>query len=158
MTAAAQSAKSGSSTATLLFVQRLIIALAALACFLAFFWMSRQMPPVRAAGDVGAAFLPLIMASIGFGLGLIYLFQVVTGRGEGDRLAQPMALVLLVLTIATVALIYGVGMPIAIGAGAALMVFVLERGKAPFWAAGTGIAFWALTKFGFGMLLGVPLL
>lgn len=116
------------------------------------------MPPVRAAGDVGAAFLPLIMASIGFGLALIYLFQVVTGRGEGDRLAHPMALVLLVLTIATVALIYGVGMPIAIGAGAALMVFVLERGKAPFWAAGTGIAFWALTKFGFGMLLGVPLL
>lgn len=148
----------GGRTATILLVQKLIIAAAAVICFAVFFWMARQMPPVRAAGDVGSAFLPLVMAGLGFGLSLFYLFQVLTGRDKTNALAHPMALALLLLTLGTVGLIYGLGMPVALGAGAALMVIVLERGKEPFWAVGTGILFWALTKFGFGMLLGVPLL
>ena len=148
----------GGRTTIILLVQKLIIAAAALVCFVVFFGMARQMPPVRAAGDVGSAFLPLVMAGLGFGLSLLYLFQVLTARDKTKALAHPMALALLLLTLGTVGLIYGLGMPVALGVGAALMVFALERGKAPFWAVGTGIMFWALTKFGFGMLLGVPLL
>lgn len=154
----AENIEQGGSNTAALFAQKLIIAVAALACFAVFFRSALQMPPVRAAGDVGSAFLPLVMAVIGFALGLIYLVQVLTGRDNTKALAHPMALVLLVLTLGTVTLIYGLGMPVALGAGAAIMVLVLERGKAPLWAAGTGIVFWALTKFGFGMLLGVPLM
>ena len=116
------------------------------------------MPPVRAAGDVGSAFLPLIVAGLGFCLSLLYLYQVLTGRDKANAFAHPIALILLLMTLGTVGLIYGFGMPVALGTGAALMVLALERGKTPFWAAGTGIMFWALTQFGFGMLLGVPLL
>ncbi|TWG61366.1 tripartite tricarboxylate transporter TctB family protein [Aminobacter sp. J44] len=157
MSSAENIEQGGGNTAALL-AQKLIIAVAALACFAVFFRSAWLMPPVRAAGDVGSAFLPLVMAVIGFGLSLIYLVQVLTGRDDTKALAHPMALVLLVLTLGTVALIYGLGMPVALGAGAAIMVLVLERGKAPLWAAGTGIVFWALTKFGFGTLLGVPLM
>jgi len=144
--------------AALLLVQKLIVVSAALAGFFAFLWIAAQMPPVRAAGDVGSAFLPLAVAGLGCGLSLIYLLQIFTGRDRTNALARPMALALLLLTLAAVASIYWLGMPIALGLGAATMVFVLERGKKPFWAVGTGIVFWALTQFGFGMLLGVPLL
>lgn len=154
----AENIEQGGSNTAALFAQKLIMAVAALACFAVFFRSALQMPPVRAAGDVGSAFLPLVMAVIGFALGLVYLGQVLTGRDNTKALAHPMALVLLVLTLGSVALIYGLGMPVALGAGAAIMVLVLERGKASLWAAGTGIVFWALTKFGFGMLLGVPLM
>lgn len=148
----------GGRAAALLWVQKLIVAAAALAFFAVFFWMAKQMPATRAAGDVGSAFLPLILAGLGFALSLVYLAQIVMGRDRTKALAHPMALGLLILTLAAVGLIYWLGMAVALGLGAALMVGVLERGRRPFWAVGTGILFWALTQFGFGMLLGVPLL
>ena len=155
--AKASEAKGGPSSA-LLPAQKLIIAAAFLAFFAAFFWMAEQMPARRAAGDVGSAFLPLIVAGLGAALTLVYLVQIVTGRDTARALAHPMALGLLVLTLVTVSAMYWTGMPIALGLGATLMVLALERGKKPLWAIGTGIVFWALTQFGFGMLLGVPLM
>jgi hypothetical protein len=155
--AEASEAKGGRSPALLL-AQKLIIAAAFLAFFAAFFWMAQQMPARRAAGDVGSAFLPLIVAGIGTALTLIYLVQILMGRDRAHALAHPMALGLLALTLLTVGAMYWLGMPIALGLGAALMVIVLERGQRPLWAVGTGLVFWALTQFGFGMLLGVPLM
>ncbi|MXQ14245.1 tripartite tricarboxylate transporter TctB family protein [Microvirga makkahensis] len=148
----------GGGSAALPLAQKLIVVAAALAFFAAFFWIAMQMPPVRAAGDVGSAFLPLAVAALGFGLSLIYLLQIVVGRDGTRGLARPVALALLVLTLVAVASFHWIGMPVALGLGAGLMVIVLERGDKPFWAIGTGIVFWALTQFGFGMLLGVPLL
>lgn len=148
----------GGGSAALLLAQKLAVAVAALAFFAVFFWLSEQMPPVRAAGDVGSAFLPAIMAGLGFCLSLFYLIQIVTGRDRTNAPVQAMALALLVLTLAAFGAVFWLGMPVGLGLGAALMVFALERGKRPFWAIGTGVMFWALTKFGFGMLLGVPLL
>ncbi|WP_414472661.1 tripartite tricarboxylate transporter TctB family protein [Microvirga sp. M2] len=148
----------GSGTVTLLLIQKLAVTTAALVFFAVFFWIARQMPPVRAPGDVGSAFLPSILAGFGFCLSLIHLFQIVTGRDRTKAPVQPIALALLVLTLAAVGAVYWLGMAAGLGIGAALMVLMLERGKRPFWAVGTGIMFWAMTQFGFGMLLGVPLL
>ncbi|MEZ0168963.1 tripartite tricarboxylate transporter TctB family protein [Microvirga sp. TS319] len=149
--------KDGGAT-VLLLVQKLAVTAAALVFFAVFFWIARQMPPVRASGDVGSAFLPSILAVLGFCLSLFYLFQIVTGRDRTRAPVQAIALALLILTLAAVGSVYWLGMPVGLGIGAALMVLVLERGKRPFWAIGTGIMFWAMTQFGFGMLLGVPLL
>lgn len=141
----------------MLFVQKMVMGLLMLALSVTMWVMGAEMPQIRSMGDVGAAFLPKIVAICGACLALLYMFMVARGRDGGGTLIHPISLVLCVLFMLIVGLVPWLGLPLAAGLGATATVLLLERGGHIVAAVVTGVFFGLLTEYGFGMLLGVPL-
>ncbi|MEW5422475.1 tripartite tricarboxylate transporter TctB family protein [Amorphus sp. 3PC139-8] len=119
--------------------------------------LALNLSPAHARGDVGGAFLPVIIAACGIVLSLTYLVQIWSNRDSAKGAARRRGLIYLGLFGLTIALIKWV--PLALGlAAASLLGVLLMDGPERWLRAGTVAAtVFVTTWFGFGWLLELPL-
>jgi hypothetical protein len=137
--------------------QRYLAGAAILAFNAMMLYLALGLPPVRSRGDVGGAFLPLIVSVCGSILALLYLLSVWRGRDDSTGSVEGRAVAFLALFLIVGFAMELVGLAPALAVAAGVGVLMIDRQRVWVRALMTAAVVWALAQGGFGWLLGLPL-
>lgn len=140
--------------------QNLIAACISIAWNAAFLMMSLALPAGHSRGDVGPGSLPMQVSIFGLVVSLVYLVQVLRGvdlGGTEDSVDIPRVCGLIGIFVAVALGANWIGLALCLGLGSGVATLLFPGEKPLIRAVATGIGFYLIAYFLFGMLLELPL-